>query len=207
MPLLYFRVPSTTLMCSIPHIMASADSSKASFSVQQEHVEESGGGCGESQEEVGDSEEGVEGTEAVEVTGGGEGGGGGGGWQGGNGLSLGVKSREFPRQLNHSTRQAKGFVSADKSGVLSRMGGTKVKVGVGATIKVVVEANSVTGGEPCPLFSSILGRAPLRLSRESRHRDIDLKPHEERVRRVSGCSTQGQVEEGHNETEFFSSYL
>jgi hypothetical protein len=61
-----------------------------------------------------------------------------------------VKSREFPRQLNHSTRQAKGFDSADKSGVLSRMGGTKVKVGVGATIKVVVEANSVTGGEPQP---------------------------------------------------------
>jgi hypothetical protein len=59
-----------------------------------------------------------------------------------------------------------------------------VKVGMGATIKVVVEANSVTGGEPCPLFSSILGRAPLRLSCESRHRDIDLKPHEERVRRV-----------------------
>jgi hypothetical protein len=160
MPLLYFRVPSTTLMCSIPHLMASADSSKASFSVQQEHVEESGGGCGESQEEVGDSEEGVEGTEAVEVTGGGEGGGGGGGWQGGNGLSLGVKSREFPRQLNHSTRQAKGFDSADKSGVLSLMGGTKVKVGVGATIKVVVEANSVTGGEPRPLFSRILGRVP-----------------------------------------------
>jgi hypothetical protein len=102
----------------------------------------------------------------------------------GNGLSLGVKSREFPRQLNHSTRQAKGFVSADKSGVLSRMGGTKVKVGVGATIKVVVEANSVTGGEPRPLFSRILGRVPLRLSPESRHRDIDLKPQEERVRRV-----------------------
>jgi hypothetical protein len=61
------------------------------------------------------------------------------GGKGGNGLSLGVKSREFPRQLNHSTRQAKGFDSADKSGVLSRMGGTKVKVGVGvgATIKVV----------------------------------------------------------------------
>jgi hypothetical protein len=163
MPLLYFRVPSTTLMCSIPHLMASVDSSKASFSVQQEHVEESGGGCGESQEEVGDSEEGVEGTGAVEVTGGG--GGGGGGWQGGNGLSLGVKSREFPRQLNHSTRQAKGFDSADKSGVLSRMGGTKVKVGVGATIKVMVEANSVTGGEPRPLFSRILGRAPLSPSR------------------------------------------
>jgi hypothetical protein len=56
--------------------MASVDSSKASFSVQKEHVEESGGGCGESQEEVGDSEEGVEGMEEVEVTGGG-------GWQGG----------------------------------------------------------------------------------------------------------------------------
>jgi hypothetical protein len=42
-----------TLMCSIPHLMASVDSSKASFSAQQEHVEESGGGCGESQEEVG----------------------------------------------------------------------------------------------------------------------------------------------------------
>jgi hypothetical protein len=137
----------TTLMCSIPHLMASVDSSKASFSVQQEHVEESGGGCGESQEEVGESEEGVEGTGAVEVTGGG----GGGGWQGGDGLSLGVKSREFPRLLNHSTLQAKGFDSGDKSGVLSRMGGTKVKVGVGATVKVGVEANSVTGGEPRPL--------------------------------------------------------
>jgi hypothetical protein len=62
------------------------DSSKASFSAQQEHVEESGGGCGQSQEEVGESEAGVEGTGAVEVTGGG--GGGGGGWQGEDGLSL-----------------------------------------------------------------------------------------------------------------------
>jgi hypothetical protein len=86
MPSLYFRVPSTTLMCPIPHLMASVDSSKASFSAQQEHVEESGGGCGESQEEVGESEEGVEGTGAVEVTGGGRGGGG--GWQGEDGLSL-----------------------------------------------------------------------------------------------------------------------
>jgi hypothetical protein len=43
-----------------------------------------------SQEEVGESKEGFEGTGAVEVTGGGEGGGGGGGggWQGGYGLSL-----------------------------------------------------------------------------------------------------------------------
>jgi hypothetical protein len=88
MPSLYFRVPSTTLMCPIPHLMASVDSSKASFSAQQEHVEESGGGCGESQEEVGESEEGVEGTGAVEVTGDGGGGGGGGGWHGGDGLSL-----------------------------------------------------------------------------------------------------------------------
>jgi hypothetical protein len=130
--------------------MASVDSSKASFSAQQEHVEESRGGCGESQEDVGDLEEGVEGTGAVEVTGGGEGGGGGGGWQGGDGLSLGVKSREFPRLLNHSTLQAKGFDSGDKSRVLSRMGGTKVKVGVGETVNVGVEANSVTGGEPHP---------------------------------------------------------
>jgi hypothetical protein len=76
MPSLYFRVPSTTLMCPIPHLMASVDSSKASFSAQQEHAEESGGGCGESQEEVGESEEGVEGTGVVEVTGGG-----GGGWR------------------------------------------------------------------------------------------------------------------------------
>jgi hypothetical protein len=93
----------TTSMCSIPHLMASVNSSKASFSAQQEHVEESGGGCGESHEEVGESEEGAEGTGAVEVTRGGEGGGGG-GWQGGDGLSLGVKSREFPRLLNHSMR-------------------------------------------------------------------------------------------------------
>ena len=83
-----------------------------------------------------------------------------------------MKSREFPRQLNHSTRQAKRFDSADKSVVLSRMGGTKVKVGVGATIKVVVNHSggseggsgsnnhSVTGGEPRPLFSRILGRVP-----------------------------------------------
>ena len=84
------------------------------------------------------------------MTGGGEGGGGG-GWQGGDGLSLGVKSREFPRLLNHSMLQAKGFDSGDKSGVLSRMGGTKVKVGVGGTINIGVEANSVTRGEPCPL--------------------------------------------------------
>jgi hypothetical protein len=131
--------------------MASVDSSKASFFVQQEHVEESGGGCGESQEEVGESEEGVEGTGAVEVTRGGEGGGGGGGWQRGDELSLRVKSREFPRLLNHLMLQAKGFDSRDKSGVLIRMGGTKVKVGVGATVNVVVEANSVTGGEPRPL--------------------------------------------------------
>jgi hypothetical protein len=141
----------TTLMCSITHLMASLDSSKASFSAQQEHVEESGGGCGESQEEVGESKEGVEGTGAVEVTGGGEGGGGGAGWQGGDGLRLGVKSREFPRLLNHSTLQAKGFDSGDNSGVLSCMGGTKVKVGVGATVNIGVEANSVTRGEPCPL--------------------------------------------------------
>jgi hypothetical protein len=67
MPSLYFRVPSTTLMRPIPHLMASVDSSKASFSAQQQHVEESGGGCGESQEEVGESEEGVEGTGAVEL--------------------------------------------------------------------------------------------------------------------------------------------
>jgi hypothetical protein len=79
------------------------------------------------------------------------------------------------------------------------MSGTKVKVGVGATINVVVEPNSFTGGEPRPLSSRILGRAPLRLSPELRHRDIDLSE--------SGFSTQGQVEEGHNETEFFSSYL
>jgi hypothetical protein len=124
---------------------------QASFFAQQEHVEESGGGCGESQEEVVESEEGAEWTGAVEVTGGGEGGGGGGGWQGGDGLSPGVKSREFPRLLNHSTRQAKQFDSRDTSGVLSRMGGTKVKVGVGATVNVGVEANSVTGGEPRPL--------------------------------------------------------
>jgi hypothetical protein len=75
-------------MCWIPHLMASVNSSKASFSTQREHVEESGGGCGESQEEVGESEEGAEGTGAVEVRGGGEGGGGGGGWQGEDGLSL-----------------------------------------------------------------------------------------------------------------------
>ena len=59
LPSLYFLVPSTTLMSPIPHLMASVDSSKASFSVQQEHVEESGGGCVGSQEEVGESEEGV----------------------------------------------------------------------------------------------------------------------------------------------------
>jgi hypothetical protein len=90
MPSLYFRVPSTTLMCLIPHLMASVDSLKVSFSAQQEHIEESGGGCGKSQEEVGESEEGVEGTGAVEVTGDGGGGGGrgGGGWQGEDGLSL-----------------------------------------------------------------------------------------------------------------------
>jgi hypothetical protein len=115
-----------------------------------------------------------------------------------------VKSREFPRQLNHSTRQAKGFDSADKSGVLSRMGGTKVKVGVGATIKVVVEANSVTGGEPRPLFSLILGRAPLQLSHESRHRDIDLKPHEERVRRVRVVARlRGKSKRGTMKLNFF----
>jgi hypothetical protein len=128
-----------------------------------------------------------------------------------------VKSREFPRQLNHSTRQAKGFDSADKSGVLSPMGRTKLKVGVGATIKVVVEANSVTGGEPCPLFSSILSRAPLRLSHESRHRDIplrlshesrhrdiDLKPHEERVRRVRVVARlRGKSKRGTMKLNFF----
>jgi hypothetical protein len=85
------------------------------------------------------------------VTRGGEGGGGGGGWQEGDGLSLGVKLRELPRLLNHSTLQAKGFDREDKSGVFSRMGRTKVKVGVGATVNVGVEANSVTGGEPRPL--------------------------------------------------------
>jgi hypothetical protein len=69
----------------------------------------------------------------------------------GDRLSVEVKSREFPRLLNHSTLQAKGFDSGDNSGVFSRMGGTKVKVGVGATVNVGVEANSVTGGEPCPL--------------------------------------------------------
>jgi hypothetical protein len=59
-----------------------------------------------------------------------------------------------------------------------------VKVGVGATINVVVEANSITGGEPRPLASGILGRAALRLAPKSRHRDIDLKPHDERMKRV-----------------------
>ena len=74
----------------------------------------------------------------------------------GDGLILGVKSREFPRLLNHLTLQAKGFDSGDKSGVLSRMGGTKVKVGVGEIVNVVVEANSVTGGEPRPLAPLLL---------------------------------------------------
>jgi hypothetical protein len=112
------------------------------------HIESS---YGESQEEVGELEEGAEGTGAAVVTGGGEGGGGGGGWQGGDRLSLGVKSREFLRLLNHSTLQAKGFDSGDKSGVLSQMGRTKVKVGVGATVNIGVVGNSVTGGEPRPL--------------------------------------------------------
>jgi hypothetical protein len=84
------------------------------------------------------------------------GGGGAGGWQRRDELSLGVKSREFPRLLNHLTLQAKGFDSGDKSGVLSRMGGSKVKVGVGEIVNVVVEANSVSS----PSSSRIPGRAP-----------------------------------------------
>jgi hypothetical protein len=70
------------LISLIPCLRSSRDSSRASISAQWEKVEESRGGIRESEEEVGDYEEGAEGKGVVEVTGGGYGGGGGGGWWG-----------------------------------------------------------------------------------------------------------------------------
>jgi hypothetical protein len=78
-----------------------------------------------------------------------------------------VKLREFPRHLNQLTRQAKGFDSEDKSRVCVSNGQNESEGGSGSNSQsrgrgeVVVEANSLTGGEPCPLFSSILGPTPL----------------------------------------------
>jgi hypothetical protein len=182
-------------MSSIPRLITSKDSSRTSLSVQWEKTVESGGGGGESEEEAGESEQGAgedEEERGAEVTGGGEGGGGGGGLGGGQteprreteGITMTVEPFDTTSIRIRQRGQVRSGVSRRQSRGEGGSGSDNWRRGRDKLRFWRAWTSLLASTSRFPTSSSIPGRAPLRLTPGSRHRESHLKPDEECVRKV-----------------------